>query len=129
MKNQIVFLAALLIGFSACEQKEESRLTYPITKKVDSVDVYHGVEVADPYRWLEDDNSEETKAWVVEQNKVTNAYLGEIPFRQKIQDRLTQIWDYPKFGLPFNKGDYWYFYKNDGLQQQYVVYQMTEPGR
>jgi prolyl oligopeptidase len=124
MKNQIVFLAALLIGFSACEQKEESRLTYPITKKVDSVDVYHGVEVADPYRWLEDDNSEETKAWVVEQNKVTDAYLGEIPFRQKIQDRLTQIWDYPKFGLPFNKGDYWYFYKNDGLQQQYVVYQM-----
>jgi prolyl oligopeptidase len=125
MKKSIFIWAAILMGFSACNQKQEKMLQYPVTQKVDTVDVYHGVEVADPYRWLEDDNSEETKAWVVEQNKVTDAYLAEIPFRQKIKDRLTQIWDYPKFGLPFKKGDYWYFYKNDGLQQQYVIYQMT----
>lgn len=125
MKKWILALAGLVIGLSACEQKKEKMLQYPVTNEVDTVDVYHGVEIADPYRWLEDDNSEETKAWVVEQNKVTDAYLAEIPFRQKIKDRLTQIWDYPKFGLPFKKGDYWYFYKNDGLQQQYVIYQMT----
>lgn len=125
MKKSIFIWAAILMGFSACNQKQEKMLQYPVTQKVDTVDVYHGVEVADPYRWLEDDNSDSTKAWVVKQNKVTDAYLAEIPFRQKIQDRLTQIWDYPKFGLPFKKGDYWYFYKNDGLQQQYVIYQMT----
>lgn len=125
MKKSIFIWAIILIGFSACNQKQEKMLQYPATKKVDTVDVYHGVEVADPYRWLEDDHSEETKAWVEAENKVTNAYLAKIPFRQKIKDRLTQIWDYPKYGLPFKKGDYWYFYKNDGLQQQYVIYQMT----
>ena len=121
MKKSIFIWAAILIGFSACNQKQEKMLQYPVTQKVDTVDIYHGVEVADPYRWLEDDNSEETKAWVIEQNKVTDAYLAEIPFRQKIKDRLTQIWDYPKFGLPFKKGDHWYFYKNDDLQQQYEI--------
>lgn len=125
MKKYLFIWAAILIGLSACNQKQEKMLQYPVAKKVDTVDVYHGVEVADPYRWLEDDNSEETKAWVEAENEVTNAYLAEIPFRQKIKDRLTQIWDYPKYGLPFKKGDYWYFYKNDGLQQQYVIYQMT----
>jgi prolyl oligopeptidase len=125
MKKNLYLLAVVLMGFTACNTKQEKMIKYPATTKVDTVDVYHGVEVADPYRWLEDDNSDETKAWVVEQNKVTDAYLAEIPFRQKIKDRLTQIWDYPKFGLPFKKGDYWYFYKNDGLQQQYVIYQMT----
>ncbi len=125
MRKSIFIWAAILMGFSACDQKQGKMLQYPVTQKVDSVDVYHGVKVADPYRWLEDDNSDSTKAWVVAQNKVTDAYLAEIPFRQKIKDRLTQIWDYPKFGLPFKKGDYWYFYKNDGLQQQYVIYQMT----
>jgi len=124
MKKSFIIIASAIIGLSSCNQNEQKTLEYPVTQEVDSIDNYHGVEIADPYRWLEDDNSEETKAWVIEQNKVTNAYLSEIPFRQKIQDRLTQIWDYPKYGLPFKKGDYWYFYKNDGLQAQYVIYQM-----
>lgn len=125
MKNYIVLAMAIIFGLSACNQKQEKMLNYPISQKVDTVDIYHGVEVADPYRWLEDDNSDSTKAWVKKQNKVTNDYLAEIPFRQKIQDRLTQIWDYPKYGMPFKKGDYWYYYKNNGLQAQYVIYQMV----
>lgn len=124
MKKYILISIATIFALSACNQKKEKPLDYPITQKVDTVDIYHGIEVADPYRWLEDDNSDSTKAWVNKQNEVTNAYLAEIPFREKIQDRLTQIWDYPKFGLPFKKGEYWYYYKNDGLQPQYVVYQM-----
>lgn len=124
MKKNLLLITIAIIAFAACEQKQEKKMVYPVTAKVDTVDVYHGVEVADPYRWLEDDNSEETKSWVLEQQKVTNDYLAQIPFRQKIEDRLTQIWDYPKYGLPFQKGDFWYFYKNDGLQPQYVVYQM-----
>lgn len=124
MKNHILLAMAIIFGLSACNQKQEKMLNYPISQRVDTVDIYHGIEVADPYRWLEDDNSDSTKAWVNKQNKVTNDYLAEIPFRQKIQDRLTQIWDYPKYGMPFKKGDYWYFYKNNGLQAQYVIYQM-----
>lgn len=125
MKKWILIFAAAAFGLTACNQKQEKMIKYPTTAKVDTVDIYHGVEVADPYRWLEDDNSDSTKAWVERENAVTNAYLAEIPFRQKIKDRLTQIWDYPKYGLPFKKGDYRYFYKNDGLQPQYVIYQMT----
>lgn len=124
MKKSIIIMAAAIAGLCSCNQIQEKTLEYPVTLKVDTIDIYHGVEIADPYRWLEDDNSDSTKAWVEKQNKLTNAYLAEIPFRQKIEDRLTQIWDYPKYGLPFKKGDYWYFYKNDGLQPQYVVYQM-----
>jgi prolyl oligopeptidase len=95
---------------------------YPETKKVDVVDDYHGTMVADPYRWLEDDHSEETKAWVTEQNKVTFSYLESIPFREKIKERFTQIFNYPKYGAPFNAGNKYYFFKNDGLQNQSVMY-------
>ncbi len=125
MRKSLLLFAIALGGLTACNQKSEKMIQYPTTARVDTVDVYHGVEVADPYRWLEDDNSDSTKSWVTRQNNVTNNYLAQIPFRQKIKDRLTKIWDYPKFGLPFKKGDYWYFYKNDGLQPQYVIYQMT----
>jgi len=124
MKNITLIFVILILGFTACNQKEENKIKYPEAAKVDTVDNYFGVDVPDPYRWMEDDNSTETKAWVLEEQKVTNDYLAQIPFRKKIEDRLTQIWDYPKYGLPFKKGDYWYFYKNDGLQAQYVVYQM-----
>ncbi|NPD85792.1 S9 family peptidase [Lentimicrobium sp. L6] len=124
MKKYIFIAMAAILGLYSCNQKQEKMLNYPISQKVDTVDIYHGVEVADPFRWLEDDNSDSTKAWVSKQNKVTNDYLAEIPFRQKIKDRLTEIWDYPKYGMPFKKGDYWYFYKNDGLQPQYVIYRM-----
>lgn len=117
----------VLLGFitSSCEQTSK-RLDYPVTAKGDVVDNYFGTDVSDPYRWLEDDNSEETKAWVEAQNAVTFGYLETIPFRESIKSRLTQIWDYPKYGLPYKRGDFWYYSKNDGLQQQAVVYQMDD---
>jgi prolyl oligopeptidase len=100
----------------------ETKLNYPITKKGDVVDNYFGVDVADPYRWLEDDRSDETAEWVTAQNKVTFDYLGQIPYRDALKQRLSDIWNYEKVGSPFVEGAYTYFYKNDGLQDQYVVY-------
>lgn len=99
-----------------------AQLQYPDTKKADVTDNYHGTSVADPYRWLEDDNSEETKAWVQQQNKVTNDYLATIPYRDKVKKRLEELWNYPKYGSPSKKGEYYYFSKNDGLQNQSVIY-------
>ena len=98
------------------------QLKYPETKKADVVDDYFGTKVADPYRWLEDDNSEETASWVVEQNKVTDEYLSKIPFREKLKDRFEKLYNFPKYGAPFRAGDKYYFFKNDGLQNQSVMY-------
>ena len=95
---------------------------YPKTRKVDHADTYHGVRVADPYRWLEDDNAPETAAWVEAQNKVTNGYLEQIPYRARIKERLEQLYNYPKIGAPSRKGEYFTFSKNDGLQNQSVLY-------
>jgi prolyl oligopeptidase len=97
-------------------------IDYPKTAKVDHVDTYHGVKVPDPYRWLEDDNSPETAAWVEAQNQVTNAYLAKIPFREALKNRLRQLYDYPKYGAPVRRGEYFFFQKNDGLQNQSVWY-------
>ena len=97
-------------------------LSYPSTKSVDHVDAYHGVKVADPYRWLEDDTSADTAAWVEAQNKVTFAYLEKIPYRAALTTRLKSLYDYAKFGSPSRKGDYYFFSKNDGLQNQSVLY-------
>ncbi len=101
---------------------ERTKMNYPISKKVDTTDTYFKTTVADPYRWLEDDNSEETKAWVKEQNKVTDEFLNTIPFKAKIKERLTEVWNYPKVGVPFKKGDLYFHYRNDGLQNQSVLY-------
>jgi prolyl oligopeptidase len=100
-------------------------LTYPTSQKVDQVDDYHGTKVSDPYRWLEDPDSDETKAWVEAQNQVTFSYLNEIPVREKIKQRLTQLWDYEKYSLPFKEGDRYFYFKNDGLQNQSVLYTLT----
>lgn len=97
-------------------------LIYPTTAKVDQIDEYHGVKIADPYRWLENPDTPETKAWVEAQNQVTFAYLNQIPARDKIKQRLTQLWDYEKYGIPFKEGDRYFYYKNDGLQNQAVLY-------
>ena len=97
-------------------------MTYPKTKKVDTITNYFGTQVKDPYRWLEDDMSEETARWVKDQNKTTFSYLENIPFREELKQRLTTLWNYEKVGAPFKEGDYSYFYKNDGLQNQYVIY-------
>ena len=95
---------------------------YPETKQVDTVDHYFDTAVQDPYRWLEDDRSEETEAWVRTQNETTFDYLANVPYRNELKKRLEQLWNYEKLGSPFKEGKYTYFYKNDGLQNQYVLY-------
>ena len=97
-------------------------LTYPTISKSDQIDNYHGTAVADPYRALEDPDTEETKAWVEAQNQVTFSYLNEIPAREKIKQRLTKLWDYEKYGTPFKEGESYFYFKNDGLQNQSVLY-------
>jgi len=97
-------------------------LDYPQTRKDNQVDDYHGTKVADPYRWLEDDNSAETAKWVEAENKVTFGYLGKIPYRAQVKAHLEQLYNFPKYTPPFRKGDYLFFTKNDGLQNQNVVY-------
>lgn len=104
------------------QKPEFSPLSYPETKAVDTLDQYFETAVADPYRWLEDDRSQETGDWVAQQNKVTFGHLSEIPFREALKSRLTQLWNYEKVTAPFKEGDYTYFYKNNGLQNQYVLY-------
>jgi len=99
-----------------------AQIKYPVSKKTNVIENYHGTMVADPYRWLEDDNSAETKEWVKAQNEVTFGYLGSIPYRQKIRARLEQMWNYPKYSAPSKEGAFYYFYKNDGLQNQAVLY-------
>ncbi|MET2983917.1 prolyl oligopeptidase family serine peptidase [Aureibaculum conchae] len=102
--------------------EEQIALSYPETKKVDTITNYFGTDVKDPYRWLEDDMSDETGQWVEAQNKVTFGYLDQIPYRDPLKKRLEKLWNYEKYSAPFKEGDYTYFYKNDGLQNQYVVY-------
>ena len=99
-----------------------TKLSYPVTATVDQVDDYHGQAIADPYRWLEDPNSEESQAWIEAQNQVTFAYLNDIPIRETLKQRLTKLWDYEKFGIPFKEGDRYFYFKNDGLQNQSVLY-------
>ena len=98
---------------------------YPQSAKIDQVDYYHGVEVADPYRWLEDPNSQSTQDWIKAQNELTFNYLATIPVRDKIQQRLTQLWDYEKYGIPFKRGERYFYSKNDGLQNQSILYTLT----
>lgn len=104
------------------QQVQPMTIQYPTTKKVAVVDEYFGTQVPDPYRWLEDDRSAETAEWVEAQNNVTFGYLDQIPYRNQIEQRLTQLMDYEKVGSPFKEGKYTYFYKNDGLQNQDVLY-------
>ena len=128
--KKLLFVAVPLI-FVACNTKpnrEPIAVNYPTTAKVDTVDTYFGTEVPDPFRWLEDDMSPQTEAWVKEQNKTTFGYLDNIPFRADLKNRLEKLWNYEKLGSPFKEGDYTYFYKNDGLQNQYVVYRKKENG-
>ncbi len=123
-KIQNIKLAFIVLFTSSIlyAQKSNMAIKYPTTKKINTIDTYFGAKVPDPYRWLEDDRSVETEAWVIAENKVTFSYLNKIPFRDVIKNRLTQLWNYEKIGAPFKRGDYNYYYKNDGLQNQYVLY-------
>lgn len=135
MKKSSKLLAATVLTsalISACsdpvattnQANSISLQDYPITQKKPVSDVYFGTEVIDPYRWLEDDRSEETGAWVKAQNQVTQAYLQQLPGRDRLRDRLTRLMDYERESAPFIEGDYTYFYRNDGLQNQSVVYRI-----
>ena len=121
MKYSIpLFVSCLLIV--ACKDSKTGHFEYPETKRVAVEDTLHGTVVSDPYRWLEDDRSTETENWVEEQNKTTFGHLDKIPFRSDLKARLEQLWNYEKITTPFTEGQYTYFYKNNGLQNQYVVY-------
>ena len=120
------FLLFLLIFTMSCEEtngNEKGLITqYPITKKNNVYDSYFDTKIEDPYRWLEDDRSPETEKWVIEQNKITNNYLGLIPYRDSLKNRVKNLWNYEKLSSPFNEGKYTYFYRNNGLQNQNVLY-------
>ncbi|MEG0888902.1 MAG: prolyl oligopeptidase family serine peptidase [Bacteroides sp.] len=119
MKKVILLTGGIMVMSCASQQ---NKLVYPETAKVDTVDVYFDTQVPDPYRWLENDTSAATAAWVAAENKVTNDYLSQIPFREKLLKRLTELANYEKIGTPFKKHGKYYFYKNDGLQNQSVLY-------
>ena len=143
-KKSLLLLGVITSALMACtaedvkmdnsNKKQENmsatvqKIAYPVTEKGDVVDDYFGTKVADPYRWLEDDRSEKTAAWVKAQNQVTFKYLQQIPYREQIKKNLTQLWNYEKVSAPFTEGEYQYFYKNDGLQNQAVVYRQ-KPGQ
>lgn len=123
--RKILFFSCAALALLACKtetKKEPIVVNYPKTAKVDTVDTYFGTEVKDPFRWLEDDRSPETEAWVKKQNETTFGYLENIPYRNDLKKRLEKLWNYEKLSAPFTEGDYTYFYKNNGLQNQYVVY-------
>ena len=117
MKKNLLALALLVLFIVSYGQ-----IKYPVTKKVDTVNTYFGTKVPDPYRWLEDDNSAETAEWVKAENAVTYDYLSKIPYREKLKERLTKVWNYEKVSAPWKKGKYYFFSKNDGIQNQSVLY-------
>ncbi|WP_019037403.1 prolyl oligopeptidase family serine peptidase [Psychroflexus tropicus] len=122
--KQILMPVAAACFLASCSEgeKNQATLTYPETKQVDTVDAYFDTEVKDPYRWLENDRSDETGEWVKAQNELTFGYLESIPYRDSLKERLSEVWNYEKIGAPFKRGEYTYFSKNDGLQNQYVYY-------
>ena len=129
MKNLTLIMLFTSLIFASCikETKQKSiKLNYPKTIKKAVIDTLFGTEIIDNYRWLEDDRSEETESWVKAENEVSFNYLSEIPFREQLKRRLTELWNYEKLSAPFIEGDYTYFYKNDGLQNQNVIYRKKD---
>ncbi|HTQ27137.1 MAG TPA: prolyl oligopeptidase family serine peptidase [Puia sp.] len=110
-----------LLGYGSLAQNS-SGISYPSARKVDQADDYHGTKVEDPYRWLENDTSADTRAWVQEENKITFSYLNKIPYRDQLKKRIQELYNYPRYSRPFRNGSYFYFYKNNGLQNQAVLY-------
>jgi len=125
----ILFLHHDKVGHSqnlSADSTTGSKPGYPVAKKGDQVDNYHGVSVPDPYRWLEDLDSPDTRAWVEAENKLTFGYLSTIPARERIKDRLTKLWNYERFSIPFRKGNYYFYSRNNGLQNQSVLYKVAD---
>jgi len=127
MKHNLILVSLFMLSVTQLLNAQNAMdVTYPETKKETTVDTYFGVEVSDPYRWLEDDRSADTENWVKAQNEATFNFLEKIPFRQTIKNRLEALWNYEKIGAPFNEGEYTYFRKNNGLQNQYVIYRKKD---
>ena len=129
--SSLLCIGAASVLFMACQAEKSLNtvtLNYPETAKKPVVDTLFGTPVTDNYRWLEDDRSEETESWVKSQNAVTFSYLDQIPYREQLKSRLSELWNYEKIGSPFQEGEYTYYYKNDGLQNQYVVYRKKDDG-
>lgn len=122
-----VFVASIIVSQAVNAQK--SNIKYPETSKKEVISTFFGEKVSDPYRWLEDDRSAETAAWVKAQNEVTFAYLDKIPYRNQLKAQLQEKWNYEKIGAPFVEGAYTYYYKNDGLQNQSVLYRKDKNGK
>lgn len=127
MKKKLIVVLHIVFAMSLNAQQFQGN--YPETAKVEQTDIFFGTEVSDPYRWLENDLSADTKKWVEAENKVTFDYLAQIPFREKLKNQLTELWNYEKISAPFKEGDYTYFYKNDGLQQHSVLYRQKEDAK
>lgn len=122
MKNTLILMSVLLFVGACSRQTFE----YPQFPKSDVVDDYHGTLVADPWRWLEDPNSDKTNEWIAAQNAITYPYLNSLRGRDRLEKRLTELWDYPRFGAPFRRGDSYFYYYNDGLQNQFVLYKQDD---
>src|SRR5881296_2830004 len=119
-----VLLSGMLLGQAAAAAPGQT-MQYPAARRSDVVDDYHGTQVPDPYRWLEDPDAPETRAWIEAENRLTESWLSEIPQRGPIRKRLTELWNYPKYGTPFHKAGPYFFFKNDGLQNQSVLYKQA----
>lgn len=133
MKKLIIPILITGSIFMACKESKNTKrditVNYPETTKTPVVDDYFGTKITDNYRWLEDDKSKETEAWVKAENEVTFDYLDKIPYREQLKNRLSELWNYEKLGVPFKRGDYTYFYKNNGLQNHYVLYRKDKDGK
>lgn len=129
MKKVLFMLVGFTILTSYGQKQKQNNVKYPHTKKGETVDSYFGTNVNDPYRWLEDDKSAETAAWVKEENELTYDYLAKIPFRKELKDRLQQLWNYEKVSAPFTEANFVYFFKNNGLQNQSVLYRKEASGK
>jgi prolyl oligopeptidase len=121
-KMTMIVAATVLISCGKNKQKMITTMAYPETKKGDVVDSYFGTNITDPYQWLENDTAADVQEWVKAENEVTQNYLSQISYRDNIKKRLTQIWDFPKYSSPFKEGDWYYFFKNEGLQNQSILY-------
>ena len=126
--KKTIFILVVATVLSSYGQKQKN-VKYPQTKKGETVDLYFDTKVNDPYRWLEDDKSEETAAWVKAENEVTYDYLSQIPFRNELKARMQKLWNYEKVGSPSTEGNFTYYFKNNGLQNQSVLYRKDASGK
>ncbi len=122
-------LAAVALPAEAAADAQKGKIVYPPARRGDTTDEYHGTKVADPYRWLENPDAPETKTWVEAENKITEAYLAAVPARNALKERITKLWNYERYGTPFKEGGRYFYTKNDGLQNQSVLYVADAPDK